>query len=286
MLRHVSTLISLCLANAFSRPALSSRSTSNTKFFSTAERILPEGISKTVTVEGSGRSVRPGDNVVVKYVCNAVGSDAAFSRSERQRFVAGDGIMIPGFDVALRSMREGERASVRITDPKFGYGEVGVPPFVPPNAQLEIDLEVLDIEENIGFMADSSDLGAMGMDGPISRPRTPGAIAAAYEQKMKQKAMNQPKEKEGVEWVVDKIKTSYFFGLFEGETGQEAPWYLKPSITFPIAFLVVGAAFWASLVGGAISERGMPTTDELDEIIISSDFLSSTFVMASNAIDN
>ncbi len=288
MLRLVTALITLCLADAFSRPARGCHSAANTRLFSSAaERVFPEGISKTVTVEGIGRSVRPGDNVVVKYVCNAVGSDAAFSRSDRQRFVAGDGIMIPGFDMALRSMKEGERASVRISDPKYGYGEAGVPPFVPANAQLELDLEVLNIEENIGLVADPSpDMGAMGMDGPISRPRTPGAIAAAYEQKMKQKALNQPEEKEGIEWVVDKIKTSYFFGLFEGETGQEAPWYLKPSITFPIAFLIVGAAFWASLAGGAISERGMPTTDELDEIIISSsDVIRSTIVMAFNAME-
>lgn len=285
MIRLLTALITLCLADAFSRPGQSAPRLSTTRLCSTAEQVFPEGISKTVTQQGIGRSVRPGDNVVVKYVCNAVGSDTAFSRSDRQRFVAGDGIMIPGFDVAIRSMKEGERATVRISDPKYGYGEAGVPPFVPPNAQLEVDLEVLNIEENVGLSADPADMGALGMDGPISRPRTPGAIAAAYEQKMKQKAMNQPKEKEGIEWVVDKLKNSYFFGLFEGETGQEAPWYLKPSITFPIAFLVVGAAFWASLAGGAISERGMPSTDELDEIIISSDFIRSTVVMAFSAME-
>lgn len=54
---------------------------------------------------------------------------------------------------------------------------------------------------------------------------------------------------------------------------------MKPSITFPIAFLVVGLAFYVSLVGGAISERGMPTTDELDEIILSS---QAAIVMALN----
>lgn len=285
MIRLLTTLITLCLADAFSRPAQSAPRPFSTGLCSTAEQVFPEGISKTVTQQGIGRSVRPGDNVVVKYVCNAVGSNTAFSRSDRQRFVAGDGIMIPGFDVAIRSMKEGERATVRISDPKYGYGEAGVPPFVPPNAQLEVDLEVLDIEENVGLSADPGDMGALGMDGPISRPRTPGAIAAAYEQKMKQKAMNAPAEKEGIEWVVDKLKNSYFFGLFEGETGQEAPWYLKPSITFPIAFLVVGAAFWASLAGGAISERGMPSTDELDEIIISSDFIRSTVVMAFSALE-
>ena len=279
MLRLLTTLITLCLADAFSRPAQGGPRTFTTRLCSTAESVFPEGILKTVTKQGSGRSVRPGDNVVVKYVCNAVGSDAAFSRSDRQRFIAGDGIMIPGFDAAIRSMKEGERASVRISDPKYGYGLAGVPPFVPPNAQLELDLEILNIEEGVGLSADGN-MGALDMDGPINRPRTPGAIAAAYEQRMKEKAINQPEEKEGIEWVIDKVKNSYFFGLFEGETGQEAPWYLKPSITFPIAFLVVGAAFWASLAGGAISERGMPSTDELDEIIISSNFIRSTVVMA------
>merc|ERR1719356_191682 len=112
----------------------------------------------------------------------------------------------------------------------------------------------------------------MGADGPAtSRPRTPGAIAAAYERRMREKAANAPaREKEGLEWAIDKLRTSYFFGLFEGETGQEAPWYLKPGITFPLAFVVVGAAFVASVLGGAISERGMPTTDELDELVVSS----------------
>lgn len=158
-----------------------------------------------------------------------------------------------------------------------------------------MDIEVIMVEENVdgsGGMAASAAGGLSGsdaagldamLDGPVSRPRTPGAIAAAYEQRMREKAINAPAEKEGVEYWIDKIKGSYFFGLFEGETGQKAPWYLTPSITFPIAFLVVGAAFWASLAGGAISERGMPTTDELDEIIVSSsasDIIRSSVVMA------
>ena len=203
--------------------------------------------------------------------------------------------MIRGWDVALRSMREGERASISITDPNLAYGAAGVPPFVPPNAQIQMDIEVIMVEENVdgsGGMAASAAGGLSGsdaagldamLDGPVSRPRTPGAIAAAYEQRMREKAINAPAEKEGVEYWIDKIKGSYFFGLFEGETGQKAPWYLTPSITFPIAFLVVGAAFWASLAGGAISERGMPTTDELDEIIVSSsasDIIRSSVVMA------
>merc|ERR1712194_678588 len=100
------------------------------------------------------------------------------------------------------------------------------------------------------------------------------------EQRMREKAINAPEEKEGIEGFVVWIKNSYFFGLFEGETDQEAPWYLKPNITFPLAFIIIGFAFWASLAGGAISERGMPSTDELDEIVLTSRLVRDSIVVA------
>ena len=69
--------------------------------------------------------------------------------------------------------------------------------------------------------------------------------------------------------MIAKFKTFYFFGFFEGETGEKAPWYLKPSITFPLAFAIVGAAFYIVYTGGGIQERGAQVTDELDEFIVS-----------------
>lgn len=102
----------------------------------------------------------------------------------------------------------------------------------------------------------------------ILAQRTASEIAAAYEQRQALKAQSGP-EKEGLEGLIEKVKNFYFFGFFEGETGQQAPWFLRPSITFPLAFLVVGAAFYVSVISGAISERGAEVTDELDEIIIS-----------------
>ena len=44
----------------------------------------------------------------------------------------------------------------------------------------------------------------------------------------------------------------------------------------------MGLAFWLSLAGGAISERGMPTTDELDEIILSSNTIQAVVAVALN----
>jgi len=286
----LATLFLFCSIEAFSQlprskrlvPKNASRGLTSISF-SAVTMALPEGISKTMMVEGSGRLIRVGDLVIVRYFCTSAGSNIAFSRSDRQRVVAGDGTMIRGWDAAIRTMREGERASIHISDPQLAYGSAGVPPFVSSNEKIDIDIEVISVEENVGLTTSGSDisgLDGMGMDGPAIRPRTPGAISAAYEQKMREKAINAPEEKEGIEGFVDWIKQSYFFGLFEGETGQEAPWYLKPNITFPLAFIVIGAAFWASLAGGAISERGMPSTDELDEIILSSQLVRDSLTVA------
>lgn len=87
-------------------------------------------------------------------------------------------------------------------------------------------------------------------------------------------------ELEGLEAWIAKVKNYYFFGFFEGETGQQAPWILRPSITFPLAFLIIGAAFYVSYISGAISERGASVTDELDEIILSMASPSSSAFVA------
>ena len=99
--------------------------------------------------------------------------------------------------------------------------------------------------------------------------RTASEIAAAFEQRQAIKAASGIVEREGLAGWIDKAQNFYFFGFFEGETGQQAPWFLRPSITFPIAFAIVGAAFYVSYIAGAISERGAASVDELDEIIIS-----------------
>jgi len=68
--------------------------------------------------------------------------------------LVGDGTMIKGWEKALRTMTVGERAIIRVTDPELGYGARGVPPLIPPNAQLEFDVEVLDAQlptTNIDF---------------------------------------------------------------------------------------------------------------------------------------
>lgn len=241
--------------------------------------MLPEGLVKTI-VEGGSPSEPPigrGDVVTVKYTCYSTTGDSEnilLARSDSLKMVVGDGTMVPGWDAALRSMTLGERAVIRITDPSLGYGSdsraaasleaLGA----NPSDQLEFDITV----QKVQTAAQAAQVFDMNFDAMAlldNTPKTAQEIAEAYNVKMSNKAP----EKEGLEGWIETVQNYYFFGFFEGETGEEAPWYLKPSITFPIAFAIVGAAFWVSLQVGAISEKGAQSIDELDIIVTS--FLSS-----------
>jgi len=229
---------------------------------------MSEGLLKTVSKPGQGKPVRLGDIATIKYSCYLPNDSKQppFAKSSQQRMVVGDGTMITGWDKAVRTMSVGERAIVRISDPAMGYGEAGVPPLIPPNAEVEFDIEILDAQPPTSSIDFDSFATA------DSTPRTAAQIAAAYEARQAQKALEaQSKpELEGIEGMIAKAKNFYFFGLFEGETGERPPWFLQPMITFPLAFTVVGGAFAVSFFSGAITERGTQVTDELDEIILSS----------------
>jgi len=68
--------------------------------------------------------------------------------------VVGDNTMIPGFDKAIRSMQVGERSIVRVS-PDLAYGAAGFMALIPPNADITMDLEILDAapSANIDFDA-------------------------------------------------------------------------------------------------------------------------------------
>lgn len=280
-----STGIPLSYGTATSRRMSTSGRVSPLSMSSVA--MLPEGLAKTV-VNGGEMGASPigrGDILTVKYTCYSVGlgdqdeneaENVLLARSDSQKVVVGDGSMVPGWDAALRSMTVGERAVVRITDPSLGYGGansdkrgaaalaalLGVDPAQASTALLEFDIQVL-AAQSAASAAQVFDMNFDAMALEDDTPKTAEEIAAAYQVRMANKAP----EKEGLEGWIDTVKNYYFFGFFEGETGEEAPWYLKPSITFPIAFAIVGAAFYVSLLSGAISEKGAQSVDELDVIV-------------------
>ena len=100
-----------------------------------------------------------------QYTCSVPGAAQPFARSNSQKVIVGDGIMIRGWDTALQTMTVGEKATVVVTDAeRFGYGAEGIPPFVPPNSQLEMEIELLGAE-------DGADLSSLATSDPLKPVR-------------------------------------------------------------------------------------------------------------------
>ena len=128
---------------------------------------IPPGMIKQVKKAGNGLPIQIGDVATVKYTCDIIdestgerSKSGSFSKSSAQKFVVGDGLMIDGWEFALQSMRGGERSIVRLTDPRLGYGTAGVPPIIPANAIVEMDLEILEVEAGV-------DLGTIASADPL-----------------------------------------------------------------------------------------------------------------------
>ena len=61
--------------------------------------------------------------------------DSSVDRGRKFEFVAGVGQVIPGWDEAILSMKEGETRNI-ILPPDLAYGSQGAGGVIPPNATL------------------------------------------------------------------------------------------------------------------------------------------------------
>lgn len=215
------------------------------------------GVTREMLKEGGGKGLTTGDIATVRFTGTVAETGQVFSKGDEYLTTLEDGTMISGWDTGLAGLRKGDRAIIRCTS-RYGYGAEGITPVVPPNANLVFDVELLENEGNIMNPATFVDAN------PLT-PRTPDTIAEAFDSKSRQKAlaMADVDELEGVDKVIAWAKNIYIFGLFEGETGEEAPWYLKPLITFPIMITICGVAFYAViLLGGVTTDRGTGVQDD------------------------
>ena len=112
--------------------------------------------SRTVQVHtvapGSGPLVRAADGVLIDYegrLANGTVFDTSAGRGPTPMLV---GQVIPGFAQALTRMQKGGRYTVNIPS-KLAYG-ADVPPGspIPPNADLEFDVHVVQVVPNAALM--------------------------------------------------------------------------------------------------------------------------------------
>lgn len=218
------------------------------------------GVMKSIVSSGTGNRVQDGAEVTVNYIGRIVNhpEKLVFAKGDNYNFIQKDGTMISGWEIAIGTMRVGEKAKV-VCSPKYAYGRDGIPPVISATDTLEFEIEVVQSVGNFLTPKNAAELD------PLKR-RTPKDIAKDFADRTKATELANA-DKSQFELAKEWFDKLYFFGFFEGVTGENVPIYLQPLVTFPIIFGICGVAFYILYTGGGISlERDAPTQEELDAI--------------------
>lgn len=109
------------------------------------KEIGKQGLKKKLLKEGEGWDTPDnGDEVEVHYTGTLLDGTQFDSSRTRDtfKFTLGQGQVIKGWDIGIKTMKKGEKALFTIPA-ELAYGEAGSPPTIPPNATLQFDVELL-----------------------------------------------------------------------------------------------------------------------------------------------
>uniref|UniRef100_A0A7S3LEC3 peptidylprolyl isomerase n=2 Tax=Amphora coffeiformis TaxID=265554 RepID=A0A7S3LEC3_9STRA len=107
------------------------------------------GVIKETIKPGDGATFpQKGDKLSMTYVGTLASDGTQFDSSFRKgrpfQFVIGIGQVIKGWDEGVAQMSLGEKATLKITS-DYGYGARGAGGVIPPNADLNFEVELLAI---------------------------------------------------------------------------------------------------------------------------------------------
>lgn len=108
------------------------------------------GVQKETITEGDGKTFpQKGNRLKVHYkgtlASNGTQFDSSYDRHKPFTFVLGKGDVIPGWE-AVSQMSLGEKAKLNMPS-DVCYGSEGCEGVIPPNADLEFEVELLDIKD-------------------------------------------------------------------------------------------------------------------------------------------
>jgi FKBP-type peptidyl-prolyl cis-trans isomerase len=98
---------------------------------------------------GDGATPQPGQTVTVNYIGVTKSNGLEFENSYKTGtpidFKLGLGQVIPGWEEGLATMKEGGKRKLIIPS-QLAYGRQGRPPSIPPNADLEFQVELVKVK--------------------------------------------------------------------------------------------------------------------------------------------
>ena len=103
------------------------------------------GLSKTIITLGEeGPLPQKGQHVFVNYEGKLMDGTVFDSSYDKEAFTVpiGEGNVIKGWDIAVMSMKLGEKVELKCA-PEYAYGKEGSPPSIPADATLIYTLELL-----------------------------------------------------------------------------------------------------------------------------------------------
>eukprot|EP00262_Sarcandra_glabra_P009970 TRINITY_DN24803_c0_g1_i1.p1 TRINITY_DN24803_c0_g1~~TRINITY_DN24803_c0_g1_i1.p1 ORF type:complete len:578 (+),score=186.24 TRINITY_DN24803_c0_g1_i1:148-1881(+) len=110
------------------------------------KEIGKQGLKKKLVKQGQGwETPENGDEVEVHYtgtLLDGTQFDSSRDRGTPFKFKLGQGQVIKGWDLGIKTMKKGENAIFTIPA-ELAYGEAGSPPTIPPKATLQFDVELL-----------------------------------------------------------------------------------------------------------------------------------------------
>lgn len=218
-----------------------------------------DGVRKVTIIEGKGKTIEAGDILAVEYTCSVKGSETPFATNPQEKIIAIDGSMIKAWDLGLATMSVGEKATFT-SSAAYAYGEKGIGGIIPPNSDIVLDMKVLAW---LGNQLRPESLFQKDLDIDPFIASTPETIRAEYEEMQAAKSDKYDGNILQIYWR--RLRNISFgfggSGFFTSQSGEKAPWYLNPNLTFPAMIALTIVTFGTVFLTGSVKEKGMPKSD-------------------------